>query len=337
MRFLPLLTTHRPSLTPLIVLFLLVQVGCIPHYNNFDGDADTDDGPGQCDPSCDPTLEECVQATTGEWVCAARMVAIPAGNFWMGCNETLDPYCNCPDSDECEYHEVTTSKYWIDVTEVTNAQYVEFLNTHGNSCYYNEIGHNCVGVLNGNKQVEENSGIWSVKGPKDDHPVVEVSWFGAKDYCEWRCPKCRLCSEAEWEKAARGGCEKYMECARDSRTWPWGSEFTSSCDGTTAVYSGCTCSGGTCEVGTHPDGKSLYQVHDMTGNVWEWVEDCWHRSDDGSPDTGVAWGVDCSGSDRVSRGGCFFNDLDDIRVPSRFYGDPSYSVYYHGFRCCRSE
>ena len=290
--------------------------------------------PGECYPSCDPELEACFPATTGGWVCAAKMVSIPAGSFWMGCNEMPNAACSCPGWDECDYHQVTTGKYWIGVTEVTNAQYVEFLNVHGNSCGESK----CVDEGDGNEQVEENGGVWSVTGGQDDFPVAEVTWFGAKAYCEWRCSDCRLCSEAEWEKAARGGCELYWDCAAESRIWPWGNEFPSSCDGATAVYHNCDCSGGTCEVGTHSAGKSPYQVHDMGGNVWEWVEDWSHDSYSGAPTDGSAW-IEPAGSTRVRRGGSFFDlyDAYELRVSNRTGASPPASASYLGFRCCRSE
>ena len=287
--------------------------------------------PDQCAPPCDAVLEECVEATTGGFVCAAKMVSIPAGSFWMGCNETLDPHCSCP-GNECDYHEVTTGKYGIDTIEVTNAHYVEFLNEHGNSCDWNE----CVDVGEGEKQVDENGGVWSVIGDKNDYPMTEVTWFGAKAYCEWRCSGCRLCSEAEWEKAARGGCEFYGDCAAESLIWPWGNEFPSACDGTTAAYSGCNCSGGTCEVGTHADGKSPYGLHDMGGNVWEWVEDWSHSSYSGAPVDGSAWIVP-SGTARVCRGAGFIYEGFTLRVSQRNVGDAFSGSTNGGVRCCRSD
>jgi len=296
-----------------------------------------DDGCGGNCGECDPDLEECTETVDGGQVCAAKMLEIPAGTIWMGCNETLDPSCECQSSgewysDECNYHLVTTGPYWIDLTEVTNAQYVEFLNVHDNSC----DGTECVLAEEVAAQVEENGGQWSVKGAKDDFPVVEATWFGAKAYCEWRCPTCRLCSEAEWAKAARGGCEHYGNCATQSRIWPWGNEFPSSCGGMTVVSSVCDCGGGTCEVGTHPSGKSLYEIHDMSGNVWEWVEDCYHGSYDGAPTNGDAWVVPSS-STRVMRGGSHNSVAQDLRISSRGGFDPSESEYNVGLRCCRPE
>ena len=296
-----------------------------------DCDAEIDEDDVCCDPPCDAELEECTQATTGEWMCAARMVVIPAGYFWMGCNEALDQVCTCPGK-ECDYHQVITEKYWVDVTEVTNAQYVEFLNAHGNLCNGNE----CVDVGDGDEQVEEDGGLWSAVWAKDAHPVVEITWFGAKAYCEWRCPTCRLCSESEWEKAARGGSEKYANCKLESRIWPWGNEFPSSCDGTTAAYFGCNCSGGTCEVGTHPGGKSAYKIHDMGGNVSEWVEDSYHTSYSGAPTDGSAW-IDPLIANRVRRGGNKTDALNELRVSRRLGYGPQNSFDRLGTRCCRSE
>ena len=288
-----------------------------------------------CDPACDPSLEECVQTTTDGRVCASKMVEIPAGSFWMGCNDPLDPHCTCP-GPECPYHQVTTPKYWIDATETTNAQYVEYLKVHGNSCLHNEMQWDCVDIGDEDVQVAENDGFWSVQGQKHDHPVVEVTWHGAKAYCDWRCPKCRLCSEAEWEKAARGGCEHYGNCAEDSRIWPWGNEFPTPCEENVVVCSNCQGAGATCEVGENPEGKSLYDVHDMAGNVWEWVADSWHESYIGAPQDGNAW-LGEWGDDRVFRSGGWGSVQDFLRVSRRSGHERTVSTSDLGFRCCRFE
>jgi len=306
-------------------------------------EADCEACPGQCDPSCDPELEESVQTTTGGWVCAAKMVTIPAGNFWMGCNDSADPSCACPvgtNDDECPYHQVTTPEYQIDFTEVTNAQYVEYLNVHGNTYSYNQVEHQCIDGDSEFIQIKKDGEEWSVEGASDNYPVVDVTWFGARAYCEWRCPTCRLCSEAEWEKAARGGCEKYVDCAAESVIYPWGNNYPSSCDGMTAVYSGCNCDGGPCEVGKHEAGQSPYSVHDMAGNVWEWVEDWYHDSYVGAPPNGSAW-VSPTTSNRVYRGGSFSSDSNysnSFRISLRysFFFYPLYSNNNLGFRCCNS-
>ena len=285
----------------------------------------------ECDPPCAPALEECIQPGAGGPVCAATMVPVTAGDFYQGCNTTLDGKCSCPGGQECNLHKVTTDAYGIEVTEVTNAQYVSFLNNNGNSCE----GGNCVDAASGFVQVGEIAGVWSVIDGKEDYPMIEVTWDGATAYCEWRCPNCRLCSESEWEKAARGGCEFYVDCPGESRVWPWGNTPPASCDGQTAVYHNCNCSGKACPVGTHPDGISPYQVLDLAGNVEEWVADSRHNNYMGAPTNGTAW-FDAGDSYRMSRGGTYAGTDYQMRVSSRNNHNKAGCEPSLGLRCCRS-
>jgi formylglycine-generating enzyme required for sulfatase activity len=150
-----------------------------------------------------------------------------------------------------------------------------------------------------------------------------VTWFEAKAFCE--AIGGRLPTEAEWEYAARGGTTTIYSCGDDfgcldGIAWYWDN------------------SGGHKHnvKGKDPNGYGLY---DMTGNVWEWVEDCWHDGYSGAPSVGYpAWDTGCSGFLRVARGGCFGNYVDDLRVSIRHYYSPS-DVYVVGLglRCARSE
>ena len=133
-----------------------------------------------------------VQGEDGEAVLpdvakGAKMVLVPAGEFKMGCNRRADSHC---DGDEYPYHTVFLDAYYIDVSEVTNAQYEECSKT--NRCRATRSYPDFDGA---------------------DQPVVGVSWQDAKTYCEWAGK--RLPSEAEWEKAARG---------ISGRVYPWGNK-----------------------------------------------------------------------------------------------------------------
>jgi len=164
----------------------------------------------------------------------AIMVYVPAGDFLMGNTERVgDDYPNSVSVQEWPQHTVYLDAYWIDQTEVTNAQY--------NQCAM-------AGVCSGGDMAPE----WT------DFPVTNVNWLQAQIYCSWVGG--RLPTEAEWEKAARG---------TDGRTYAWGE--TLGCDYTR--YHGAPCGGEALPVGSLPAGASPYGALDMSGNVAEWVSD----------------------------------------------------------------
>jgi len=279
--------------------------------------------------------EECVQAQTGGWVCVSSELEIPAGDFWMGCNETVDTSCY---DDEYPYHLVYLDKYWMDRTEVTMEQFAACESAGG--CTAPETGTHCT---------------WQGVG-KENHPLNCMTWAQAKAYCVWAGK--RLCTEAEWEKGARGGCEKNggdLNCEADSRRYPWVNQYAN-CQW--VVMGGCpdepqpVCS-------LSPAGDSPYGVCDIGGNVWEWVEDYFQKDYycDGDQATGdqncakaanwpggpAAWSNPPgpgSGSTRVVRGGGFFyyDFTTALRVSYRGdFLDPALTYNNVGIRCCRSE
>ena len=160
-------------------------------------------------------------------------------------------------------------------------------------------------------------------------PVINVGWKDAKSYVEWLSRKTgkryRLLSEAEWEYVARAGTEtKYH----------WGDEVgenRANCDGCGSRWDG----GRTAPVGSFPANDfGLYDVH---GNVWEWVEDCWHGYySEGTPSDGSAWtsGGDCGR--RVLRGGSWFVDPWNLRSAFRYGGTAGYRNVFYGFRIART-
>ncbi|MBM4395128.1 MAG: formylglycine-generating enzyme family protein, partial [Deltaproteobacteria bacterium] len=181
--------------------------------------ADATDPGGSADEGVVPADEGVVPADEGvvpadEGVvpaveCTSGMCRVPAGSFMMGCNAAVDSGC---DDNEKPYHEVNVPEFWIDQIEVTVSEY--------------------------------KGATLCSQGP-GDHPVVCVTWDEVKTHCE--SVGKRLCTEAEWEKAARG---------TDGRKYPWGNDIHG-CD--EAVYSGCACDGNACAVGSKsPAGDSPF-------------------------------------------------------------------------------
>ena len=244
------------------------------------------------------------------------VVLVPEGHFQMGCDDD-NPSESC-EKDERPLHTVYLDPYVIDRYEVTNAQYAEFLNAVGNQT---EAGETWFNADDSGARIHS-ADIWRVESGYEDHPVVLMTWYGARAYCRWRGK--RLPTEAEWEKAARGDSDTLM--------YPWGNGEP---DCSRANYDNCEGSP-TTPIGSYPSGASPYGVLDMAGNVWEWTND-WYASDyyEMSPDTNPV-GPD-HGDYKVIRGGGWYGNWTSIRVADRI-GDmrPVRSWFSIGFRCARS-
>ncbi|MDY6877878.1 MAG: formylglycine-generating enzyme family protein [Chloroflexota bacterium] len=270
-------------------------------------------------PAATPVPEEDEVETAVRVTDGREMVLIPAGEFQMGCDDSI-PNENCY-SEEQPLHTVYLDAYAIDKYEVTNAQYIKFLNAMGNQ---EEGGHTWLDADAPTVHIHESVGVWQADAGYEDHPVVEVTWYGAAAYCEWVGG--RLPTEAEWEYAARG--------SSDTRIYPWGNEEPD-CSRLNYHDDTARCVGDTTPVGSYPSGASPYGVLDMAGNVWEWVND-WYQSDyyAVSPYSNPP-GPD-SGTFKILRGGGWLYDWNLVRVAYRGCPSPGYphfSNLYLGFRC----
>jgi len=233
------------------------------------------------------------------------MVYVPAGEFEMGGTDG--------DPDEQPVHNVALAGFWVDQTEVTNAQFAAFLNARGNQ---EEGGVTWLDLQNEDCLIEWVGDEFRPKSGYADYPVIEVSWYGAVAYCEW--VGARLPTEAEWEYAARG---------TEGRIFPWGSDAPT-CE--QAQFRAC--SGRTVPVGSLLDGASWCQALDMAGNVWEWVSDWYGGYSSGrrvNP-TGPSFG-----ERRVLRGGSFHFVPYSMRGTNRNSHRPDFTNYSSGFRCAR--
>jgi iron(II)-dependent oxidoreductase len=210
-----------------------------------------------------------------------EMSIIPAGEFKMG-----SEYGNI---DEKPVHTVYLAEFYMDIYPVTNAQYRQFIEATGTSDprYWNNENFN-----------------------QSNQPVVGVTWYDAMAYAEWSGK--RLPTEAEWEKAVRGGLV--------GKKYPWGNEKP---DDKRANFNENV--GKTTPVGNYP-------ANSYGGNVWEWCAD-WYdgnyysRSPDRNPK-----GPD-TGDYRVLRGGSWYDDVDNLRVAARVRYGLTLTDDDVGFRC----
>jgi formylglycine-generating enzyme required for sulfatase activity len=206
--------------------------------------------------------------------------------------------------DEKPIHRVSLDDYYIDKYEVTTTRYAAFLQatSRATPSSWNEAS-----------QVSDG-----------ERPVIGVDWNDADAYCRYYGK--RLPTEAEWEKAARGA---------DGRKYPWGNEkptsrhtnFNKCCDW--KGYATLTA------VTEHDAGKSPYGAYDMAGNVWEWTADWYDKTYyQSSPDrnpTGPS-----SGSYKVSRGGSWSLDMNNVRAANRGSFHPTLQGNFLGVRCAKT-
>ena len=255
------------------------------------------------------------------------MVVVPSGSFMMGSPEGEEGRWG----GEGPVHRVDIVKPFAagkhGVTRGAFAQFVEATgHSMGNSCGTNENG-----------AWEERRGRgWKRPGfsQSDSHPVVCVNWEDVQAYVDWLSREAgaqyRLLSEAEWEYAARAG-----------TTGPF--HFGSTISTDQANYDGNFTYGSgrkgvyreeTVPVGSFP--ANGFGLHDMHGNVWEWVEDCWHDSYASAPADGSVWtsGGDCSL--RVLRGGSWFSSPVNLRSATRNGSTTGNRDSYFGFRVART-
>jgi formylglycine-generating enzyme required for sulfatase activity len=254
-----------------------------------------------------PTLSPVTDTTHLREIDSMPMIQIPAGEVWIGCDETNNAGFSCL-ADELPLHQAYLDPFLIDKFEVTNAQYA--LCVMGGACaepYY---------------QHSETRQNYYSDPDYADFPKVAVSWFEARDYCEWVGG--RLPTEAEWVRAARGD---------DKRVYPWGNEVPD-CEkaNTLDENTGKLCVGDTAPVGSYPQGASPFGVMDLAGNVWEWTADWYHKNYYSiSPEINPQ-GPEQGGM-KVVHGGGFDYGWKLTRVAYTTDHDPREHKIGFGFRC----
>lgn len=250
-------------------------------------------------------------------------VLLPGGTFTMGAGEAD----SAADADERPQHPVILQPYLLDAFEVSNAQYTAFLNTlpkrPGLARYVNACGgFTCLSTsFETTSSHITTAGDFYVPDPGfENYPVNNVSWYGAKSYCEW--VNGRLPTEAEWELAAKGV---------DGRYYAWGDE---SPDSTRAIFGANF--NALQAVDALPDGATPDGIYGLTGSLWEWTADGYaadyYASSPIENPTGITVG---NSGQRVLRGGGFNAPVEGIRATNRRSATASEfrNIPEIGFRC----
>jgi formylglycine-generating enzyme required for sulfatase activity len=231
-----------------------------------------------------------------------NMVLVPAGEFFMGCNEKVDNQCV---GSEKPGRKVFLDAFKIDKTEVTVAEYGQCVKA---------------GKCSAPDTRERARCNWQQAG-KENHPINCVDWNQAVAFCQWDKNK-RLPTEAEWEKAARG---------IDGRVYPWGNKWDvkkANVDGKADGFEY------TAPVGSFPGGVSPYGNFDMGGNVWEWTQDWYDKNYYQDGPTENPRGAD-KGDDKVVRGGSWFDVAWIVRASNRIRFGPGGRYESVGVRCAQ--
>ncbi len=257
-----------------------------------------------------PTPEPIIDESTG-----ASMVFVPGGVFQMGSNDEE------ADADMRPMHRVSLDPYFIDLTEVTNAQYATCVaesvcsppqspNATYHPAYYGDPAY-------------------------DEYPVIFVNWNQAQQFCEWRGG--RLPTEAEWEFAAG-----FWIAAAEKTKYPWGNAMPEA----VANFCDVNCSrdvrdpnfndefSDTAVVTSFEAGRSPFGLYNMSGNVMEWVFD-WYAPDYYGESAEINPSGPADGTARVLRGGSWYNTQQSLEVARRGSYVPEVARATLGFRCAR--
>jgi formylglycine-generating enzyme required for sulfatase activity len=227
----------------------------------------------------------------------SEMVLIPEGPFQMGSPASSG------DLDELPQHAVYLPAFYIDLKEITQAQFSKF----------SEATHYPKPVV---PVFQEELSLIT----KPELPVVAVSWNAAKDYCQWA--EKRLPTEAEWEKASGGD---------QSFRWPWGNDFVEKAANLMGEEDGYKF---LAPPGRFESGRSPYGLYDMAGNAAEWVADWYDADYYKTAPFKVPKGPE-TGKFRVYRGGSWNDSSVNARVAKRFMAAPHQTSAVIGFRCAK--
>lgn len=278
------------------------------------------------------------------------VVQIPVGVFAMGTDDVI----GFPQDGEGPVREVEVDPFEIGRTAVSNAEFADFVHATGYQTEAESFGWSFVFHLLLPDDLPPTRSVAAApwwrqihgadwrhpEGPESDlngrenHPVVHISWHDAQAYCTWL--DMRLPTEAEWERAARGGL--------DGKRYAWGNEYRPDGRVMCNIFEGTFPTVNTAEdgyLGTAPVDSfpaNGYGLHNVAGNVWEWCSDwfspTWHRNAQRNNPAGPS-----SGDTRVIKGGsylCHDSYCNRYRVAARSSNTPESSSGNMGFRVARS-
>jgi formylglycine-generating enzyme len=205
------------------------------------------------------------------------------------------------DDDEQPVHRVFIDSFYLDTFEVTNGRFAKFVEAI---------------------QSEPPWGFADQETPvvHAEQPVRWVNWLEATGYCLWAGK--RLPTEAEWEKAARG---------TDGRIYPWGNEPPTPTQAVFGLKEGAET---VSPIGNRDPGRSPYGIHDLAGNLYEWVAD-WYDEAIYTPNPTIDPRGPAEGALKVQRGGSYLNNPYRLRASFRTKSDPTEHAPNVGFRCAQ--
>lgn len=239
-----------------------------------------------------------------------------------------------------------TTEFWMSEFEITNEQYITFLNDSETSVRLKD------GIISGDYNHDGVDEVWlkikpislgyiesniTIKEENKDHPVIEVSWYGAMAYCRWlsanQTGTYRLPTDAEWEFAVRGNQSNDVGIIVYTR-YPWGLSTYSDVYANVFGKTGIDTFASAAPIGQFVLGKTLLGLQDTIGNTAEWCFDTFSNYDSGDK-------IDPSGPDttgnKVYRGGSWADPASQISVSNRSGLDPSKTSATIGFRVVRFE
>lgn len=243
-----------------------------------------------------------------------NMIKVSGGGFTLGCSIGT---INC-ERDEFPQKNVSMSTFYIQRNEVTNAQFLTFLKSYNSDNVKS-------GEYTGQKMIYPSSsgltkrnGKWAIRKGYENHPVVDVTWYGAITFAEYY--GLRLPTEAEWEFVAKGGVanNKFVFSGSDNLY-------------NTGIYAGNS-NFDSAVVGSKGSTHNL-GVNDLSGNAWEWCND-WYTPNYNAVGTSNPKGPN-SGTTKIIRGGSYSEKEWEARVTNREHKLPATHANNIGFRCAK--